>query len=265
MTPENSRNLADFSFGKCPSFSRLGLVDPKTGFRHLQQPRKPGSHIELRQSQASCLLVAFSFLAESMIYRRVTKKKMGQAFSKKKQKQKAEGLFTQQSNFVKEAVKDSPTPEQSVAPKKGTPPSPRPHGQIQSTLDNPVMTSEFLVFLQKLDKADMLDDDECGRASELEFVLAVQQLETGPEEETADLVHTIGVKYFKQDGLDLDNKELWTRCSEACSELKVTESGINCLKDAHDKCLDKLDSVHLVFLQKYRAQTCTSQIISCLL
>lgn len=200
-----------------------------------------------------------------MIYRRVVKKKMGQAFSKKKQRQKSEGLFTQQSNFVKEAVKDSPKPEPSVAPRKGTPPSPRPHGQIQSTLDNPTMAMEFRVFLQKLDKADMLEDDECGREGELEFVLKVQQLEEAPDEEKAELMHNIGKKYFKQDGLDLDNKELWTWCSEACSQPKVTESGIDCLKDAHDKCLDKLDSVHLVFLQKYRAQTCTAHIISCLL
>ena len=127
------------------------------------------------------------------------------------------------------------------------------------------MTSEFLVFLHKLDKADMLDDDECGRAGELEFVIAVQQLEGAPDEKKTDLIHSIGFKYFKQDGLDLDNKELWNRCSEACSEPKVTESALACLQDAHDKCLDKLDGLHLIFLQKYRAQSCTSQIISCLL
>ena len=53
------------------------------------------------KSQASCSFLTFPILAESMIYRRLVKKKMGQAFSNKKQKQKAEGLFTQQSNFVK--------------------------------------------------------------------------------------------------------------------------------------------------------------------
>jgi len=200
-------------------------------------------------------------LAESMIYRRVVKKKMGQAFSKKKQKQKTEGLFTQQANFVKDAVKDSP----DQPTRKATPPSPRPHGQIQATLENPTMTSEFRVFLQKLDKADMIEEDECGRASELDFVLKVQQLEDAPEEQKAAIIHSIGVNYFKQDGLDLDNKELWKRCSETCSQQTVTESGLSCLKDACDKCLDKLDSLHLVFLQKYRAQTCTAHIISCLL
>ena len=47
------------------------------------------------------MFVFVSVLVDSMIYRRVVKKKMGQAFSKKKQKQKTEGLFTQQANFVK--------------------------------------------------------------------------------------------------------------------------------------------------------------------
>jgi len=200
-----------------------------------------------------------------MIYRRATKKKMGQVFSKKKQKQKAEGLFTQQSNFVREALEASPEPGESVVQRAGTPPSPRPHGQIQSTLENQIMTSEFRVFLQKLDKADMLDEDECGRASQLDFVLSVQQLDAAQEEEKSALLNIIGKKYFKQDGLELDNKDLWTRCSDACSEPAVTESGLNSLKDACDKCLDKLDRDHLVFLQKYRAQSCTSQIISCLL
>ena len=64
---------------------------------------------------------------------------------------------------------------------------------------------------------------------------------------------------------DERNKELWKRCSEACSEPKVTKSGLACLQDDNEKCLDKLDTLHLVFLQKYRAQSCTSQIISCLL
>eukprot|EP00092_Neocalanus_flemingeri_P085220 GFUD01107207.1.p1 GENE.GFUD01107207.1~~GFUD01107207.1.p1 ORF type:complete len:195 (+),score=55.87 GFUD01107207.1:150-734(+) len=194
---------------------------------------------------------------------------MGQAISKKKQKSKAEGLLTQQSNFVKDAVKDSPPTErqvrQSATQNKGSPPSPRPHGQIYSTLDNAVLTAQFLVFLHQLDKADLLDAEDCGRAGELEFVLAVQQLADVPEENKLNHIHSIGSKYFKQDGLDLDNKELWNRCSEVCKEPKVSESGLSCLQSAHDKCLDKLDSLHLVFLQKYRAQSCTSQIISCLL
>ena len=117
------------------------------------------------------------------------------------------------------------------------------------------MTSEFLVFLQKLDKADYIDDDECGRASELEFVLAVKQLEDVPEEKKAECIQSIGAKYFKQDGLDLDNKKLWKRCSEACSEAKETESGLACLQDAHDKCLDKLDTLqlNLALLKSYLA------------
>ena len=127
------------------------------------------------------------------------------------------------------------------------------------------MTSEFRVFLEKLDKADMIEEDECGRVSELDFVIDVQQLEAAPEEKKATLLHSIGVKYFKQDGLDLDNKELWRRCAETCSQPTFTKSGLTCLKDASDKCLDKLDTLHLVFLQKYRAQTCTQHIISCLL
>ena len=45
--------------------------------------------------------VFFSILAESMIHRKLVSKKMGQAISKKRQKPKAEGLLTQQSNFVK--------------------------------------------------------------------------------------------------------------------------------------------------------------------
>jgi len=202
-----------------------------------------------------------------MIHRRLVRKKMGQAFSKKKQREKPEGLLTQQSNFIKEAVQDSPPTEQAATRRKGSPPSPRPHGQISSTLENPEMTSQFLVFLHKLDKADMLDDDECGHAGQLEFVLAVQQLEDAPEEKKVDLMKSIGVKYFKVDGLELDNKQLWNRCSQACSEPQVSDTELDALRDAHDKCLDKLDTLHMKFLQKYTktAPTCTSQIISCLL
>jgi len=237
--------------------------------RHLKPPRKPGSHIVLDCiAPKSDALVEFcvNVAGEPMIHRRIlTKKKMGQAFSKKKQKQKAEGLFTQQANFVKDAVQESPSLNNPSEQRNSTPPSPRPHGQILSTLENPMMTTEFLVFLHKLDKADMLEEDECGRADELEFVIAVRQAEAASDEKKAALVKEIGMKYFKQDGLDLDNKELWTRCSRVCQEDKVTETTMSNLFDAHDKCLDKLDSLHMVFLQKYRVQSCTAQIISCLL
>lgn len=145
-------------------------------------------------------------------------------------------------------------------------PSPPPRG-LHSTLDSPTTTKEFLTFLDQMDKATMMDEEECGRAGSLEFVLKVRDLESAPDTHKESLMKQIGEKYFRQpgEGLVLDNNELWTRCADSCSEVRMTHQGLEHLKKAHDHCLAELDEMHLLFLQQRRDQSCVAQIISCLL
>jgi len=145
-------------------------------------------------------------------------------------------------------------------------PSPPPRG-LHSTLDSPTTTREFLTFLHEMDKATMMDEEECGRAGSLQFVLEVRVLESAEETKKESLMKQIGEKYFHRpgEGLVLNNNELWTRCADSCSEIKLTHEGIEHLRKAHDHCLAELDEMHLLFLQQRRDQSCVAQIISCLL
>eukprot|EP00090_Calanus_glacialis_P028025 TRINITY_DN4475_c0_g1_i1.p1 TRINITY_DN4475_c0_g1~~TRINITY_DN4475_c0_g1_i1.p1 ORF type:complete len:210 (-),score=41.52 TRINITY_DN4475_c0_g1_i1:369-998(-) len=209
-----------------------------------------------------------------MIHRGFNKKKMGQAISKKKEKQKREPLMTQMKNkttfsYILESILQiSIFQDSSPSPRlKGrSSPSPPPRG-LHSTLDSPTTTKEFLTFLNQMDKATMMDEEECGRAGSLEFVLKVRDLESAPDTHKESLMKQIGEKYFRQpgEGLVLDNNELWTRCADSCSEIRMTHQGIEHLKKAHDHCLAELDEMHLLFLQQRRDQSCVAQIISCLL
>jgi len=197
--------------------------------------------------------------ADSMIHRGFNKKKMGQTISKKKEKQKREPLMTQMKNKTTDS---SPSPRLQGR----SSPSPPPRG-LHSTLDSPTTTKEFLTFLDQMDKATMMDEEECGRAGSLEFVLKVRDLESAPDTHKESLMKQIGEKYFRQpgEGLVLDNNELWTRCADSCSEVRMTHQGLEHLKKAHDHCLAELDEMHLLFLQQRRDQSCVAQIISCLL
>ena len=113
----------------------------------------------------------------------------------------------------------------------------------------------------------MIDEEECGRAGSLEFVLKVRDLESAPDTHKESLMKQIGEKYFSQpgEGLVINNNELWTRCADSCSEIRMTHHGIEHLKQAHDHCLAELDEMHLLFLQQRRDQSSVAQTISCLL
>jgi len=209
---------------------------------------------------------------------------MGQTISKKKEKQKREGLMSQMRNitafsytlesFLQISIfQDS---SHSLSPQQPSLPSPRTRGRsspsppprgLHSTLDSPTTTREFLTFLHEMDKATMMDEEECGRAGSLQFVLEVRDLESAEETKKESLMKQIGEKYFHRpgEGLVLNNNELWTRCADSCSEIKLTHEGIEHLRKAHDHCLAELDEMHLLFLQQRRDQSCVAQIISCLL
>ena len=118
-----------------------------------------------------------------------------------------------------------------------------------------------------MDQTTMMDEEECGRAGSLEFVLEVRHLESAAENRKESIMKQIGEKYFRQpgEGLVLENNELWTRCADSCSECRVTKQGVENLRKAHDHCLAELDEMHLLFLQQRRDQSCVAQIISCLL
>jgi len=207
--------------------------------------------------------------ADSMIHRGFNKKKMGQTISKKKEKQKREGLMTQMKNKTLDSSpslslqgRSSPSPRLQGR----SSPSPPPRG-LHSTLGSPATTKEFLLFLNQMDKATMMDEEECGRAGSLEFVLKVRDLESAEDTHKESLMKQIGEKYFHRpgEGLVLNNNELWTRCADSCSEVRMTQEGVEHLRKAHDHCLAELDEMHLLFLQQRRDQSCVAQIISCLL
>lgn len=194
-----------------------------------------------------------------MIHRGFNKKKMGANISKKKEKQRREPLMTQMKNKTGDSSPSTRSHGRSS-------PSPPPRG-LHSTLSSPTTTKEFLTFLNQMDKATMMDEEECGRAGSLEFVLEVRHLESSPETKKESIMKQIGEKYFRQpgEGLVLENNELWTRCADSCSEVKVSKQGVENLRKAHDHCLAELDEMHLLFLQQRRDQSCVAQIISCLL
>merc|ERR1719427_1899622 len=70
----------------------------------------------------------------------------------------------------------SPSPR----PQGRSSPSPPPRG-LHSTLDSPTTTKEFLTFLNQMDQTTMMDEEECGRAGSLEFVLEFRLLESSSE------------------------------------------------------------------------------------
>jgi len=222
--------------------------------------------------------------ADSMIHRGFNKKKMGQTISKKKEKQKREGLMTQMKNktvfsytlesILQISIFQDSSPSLSLQGRSSpsprlqgrSSPSPPPRG-LHSTLGSPTTTKEFLLFLNQMDKATMMDEEECGRAGSLEFVLKVRDLESAEDTHKESLMKQIGEKYFHRpgEGLVLNNNELWTRCADSCAEMRMTQEGIEHLRKAHDHCLAELDEMHLLFLQQRRDQSCVAQIISCLL
>merc|ERR1711892_75899 len=200
-----------------------------------------------------------------MIYRRscAKNKKMGGIVSKQKKK----GLLTQSNHLLKDSKPVKFKKQESVSPSSSE--SSQGHlGQLHSTLESPVMSDRFGEYLKNLDRADMLDEDDCGRAEQLEFVLAVQHLESCGKEEIPRLVTEIGETFFRPQGLDLDNRELWKKCKDFCLAPKENnlENGVSFLQQAHNKVLDRLEPLHFHFLTELKPQTsCTQKLIGFIL
>jgi len=179
-----------------------------------------------------------------MIYKgkRQHVKKMGSAFSK--QKQKKEGLMSQMK---------SKTELSSPAP------SPAPVSPSQSFCQTPPPRN-----LATLDKASCLDEDECGRADSLRFVLELRALES---QEGEILEHNFA-RYFPLaggGGLVLDNQELWKECAGIVSKKILTKVDRVMLNKAASACCNELEHDHVIFLSQRKEPSPVCQMISCLL
>ena len=159
-----------------------------------------------------------------------------------------------------------------MSPSKKTPskrsPSPPPR-RLSSTLASTSLTTEFLIFLQELDKASLVPEEECGQADVLRFILEVRQLvQTEEEKRKVSLLEQIGRKYFSptEDGrrLALENSLLWTRCRDLCADCGDVTSAQESVTRAHDSLVSDLDELHLQFLQT-RRQTSRVEAVMCLL
>jgi len=191
---------------------------------------------------------------------------MGSIISKPKEKlQKKEGLIAQMKTKTEA---ESPSKKAPSPSRKSPSPPPR---RLSSTLETASLTREFLTFLQDLDKASLLPQNESGRAQTLQFVLEVKQLKaTEKETERVRMVEEIGRKYFSEaeDGrkLVLENSELWRRCSQQCAKCEDSAAALENLGRAHDSLLAELDENHLMFLQTRPVQAnCVDKVMMCLL
>merc|ERR1719381_454575 len=86
----------------------------------------------------------------------------------------------------------SPAP---VSPSQSFCQTPPPRN-LATTLSSNQLSQEFLAFLTTLDKASCLDEDECGRADSLQFVLDLRALD-GQEGEIPE--HSFA-RYFPLSG-----------------------------------------------------------------
>merc|ERR1711962_579796 len=150
-----------------------------------------------------------------MIYKgkRQHGKKMGSAFSK--QKQKKEGLMSQMKSKT-ELSSQAPSPA-PVSPSQSFCQTPPPRN-LATTLSSNQLSQEFLAFLTTLDKASCLDEDECGRADSLRFVL--------------------------------DNQELWKECAGIVSKKILTKVDRVMLNKAASACCNELEHDHVIFLSQ---------------
>ena len=184
--------------------------------------------------------------------------KMGSAFSK--QKQKKEGLMSQMKSKTEQR---SPTPSRtpvSQSPSFCQTPPPR---NLATTLSSPPLSQEFLSFLTTLDKASCLEEDECGRADSLQFVLDLRALD-GKEGEIPE--HSFA-RYFpiSGGGLVLENQELWKECAGIVTNKRLTKADKMMLDKAASACCNELEPLHLIFLSQRKEPSPVCQMISCLL
>merc|ERR1719483_420183 len=199
-----------------------------------------------------------------MIYRGSQKKKMGINFSKKKDKERKEGLMTQ----MKDKTEMSPPPPSPPPPPRG----------LQGTLTSTYLYLEFQTFLRQLDLATSGHHDDSGlgeedsgeRVTSLNFLREIRRLEEMNDPMSRQILTIeIGDKFFPighhGNGLMLENNQLWNRCAEACRTRVLTKQGLEDLHKAHDSVLPELDDLHLLFLHQREEQSCVRQIISCIL
>merc|ERR1712158_137448 len=134
-----------------------------------------------------------------------------------KQKEKREGLMSQ----MRSKTELSPTPSQTVSPSPSFCQTPPPRN-LATTLSSTPLSQEFLSFLITLDKASCLEEDECGRADSLKFVLDLRALD-GKEGEISE--HSFA-RYFpiSGGGLVLENQELWKECAGIVTNKRLTEA-----------------------------------------
>jgi len=184
-------------------------------------------------------------------------KKMGSAFSK--QKQKKEGLMSQMKSKTELS---SPTPSGTVSPSPSFCQTPPPRN-LATTLSSPPLSQEFLSFLTTLDKASCLEEDECGRADSLQFVLDLRALD-GKEGEIPE--HNFA-RYFpiSGGGLVLENQELWKECAGIVTNKRLTKADKVMLDKAASACCNELEPLHLIFLSQRKEPSPVCQMISCLL
>ena len=195
-----------------------------------------------------------------MIYKGKRKqhcKKMGSAFSK--QKQKREGLMSQ----MKSKTELSPTPSRTVSPSPSFCQQTPPPRNLATTLSSPQLSQEFLTFLTTLDKASCLEEDECGRADSLQFVLDLRVFE-GRE---GDIPEHKFARYFpiSGGGLVLENQELWKECAGIVTNSRLTKTDKEMLDKAAAACCNELEPLHVIFLSQRKEPSPVCQMISCLL
>ena len=193
-----------------------------------------------------------------MIYKGARGTKMGANISKRKEKK--EGLMSQMKSKTE---RSSPTPSRTVSPSPSFCQTPPPRN-LATTLSSNQLSQEFLAFLTTLDKASCLDEDECGRADSLRFVLELRALES---QEGEILEHNFA-RYFPLaggGGLVLDNQELWKECAGIVSKKILTKVDRVMLNKAASACSNELEHDHVIFLSQRKEPSPVCQMISCLL
>jgi hypothetical protein len=175
-----------------------------------------------------------------------------------KRKEKKEGLMSQ----MKSKTEPSPSPPAPSPAGLQPPPGPPPPG-LAATLASPATARRFLAFLRGLDEAAGLEEDECGRAEDLQFVLDVHGL--GAEgEEGAE--RALG-RYFpspgagRAHGLALENPVLRAECCAAVRPGPVAEGRAALRRAAEEKC-GELEPLHGRFLGQWERQDSVCRLIN---
>jgi len=159
----------------------------------------------------------------------------------------------------------SPAPSQkAVSPSPSFCQQTPPPRNLATTLSSPPLSQEFLSFLTTLDTASCLDEDECGRADSLQFVLDLRALE---DRESDDIPEHKFARYFpiSGGGLVLENRELWKECAGIVTNSRLSKTDKEMLDKAAAACCNELEPLHVIFLSQRKEPSPVCQMISCLL